>query len=50
MYPWLFERWDFGRVEDVDVDNAMIADNKNTSQSTTREEEGWGGEIRRRRR
>jgi hypothetical protein len=47
MYPWLFECWDCGRVGDVDVDNEMIADVKNTLQSTMREEEGWGGEIRR---
>jgi hypothetical protein len=50
MYPWLFERWDCGRVGDVDVDDETIADDKNTLQSTAREKEGWGGEIRRRRR
>jgi hypothetical protein len=47
MYPWLFERWDFGWVGDVNVCNQMIADNKNTLQSTAREEEGWGEEIQR---
>jgi hypothetical protein len=45
MYPWLFEHWDCGWVGDFNVDNEMIADTKNTSQSTAREEEGWGGEI-----
>ncbi len=34
----------------VDVDNKMIADNKNTLQSTAREEEGWEGDILRQQR
>jgi len=25
MYPWLFERWDCGRVEDNDEDNETSA-------------------------
>jgi hypothetical protein len=49
MYPWLFERWDCGRVGDDDVDGKTIAvgsNEKHTLQSTTREEEG--GEERKR--
>ena len=37
MYPWLFERWDCGRVEDDDIDDKTGG---KTLQSTTREEGG----------
>jgi hypothetical protein len=47
MYPWLFECWGFSQEGDIDIDDERIADNKNTLQSTAREEEGWGREIRR---
>jgi hypothetical protein len=47
MYPWLFKHWDCGWVGDVDVDDETITDDKNTFQSTMREEEGWEGEIQR---
>jgi hypothetical protein len=50
MYPWLFKRRDYGWVGDINVIDEMITDNKNTLQLTAREEEEWGGEIRRRQR
>jgi hypothetical protein len=48
MYPWLFERWDCGRVEDDNIDDETIAVRSNGEkalQSATREE-GGGGEER----
>ena len=49
MYPWLFEHWDCGRVEDDNIDDETIAVRSNggkTLQSTMREEGGGRGEIR----